>query len=427
MTSSIAISADIVVIGAGHAGMQLADSLRSEGFTGTIALFDQQPGVPYQRPPLSKEFMAADPQVIDASAVHGVMLRGSAFFTEKDIGFFNGRAVASIDRATHQLTLEDGSHVGYGRLVFATGATNRPLSVPGSDLDGVVGLKTLHDAGKLRERLRRSERVVVIGAGFIGLEFASVARSSGCSVTVIEFNERPMKRALSATTGNYFAAAHRAMGINLFLGEAVESILGNGTVVNSVRTASGKTIPADLVVVGVGVAPAAGLAQAAGLVIDNGIRVDAMLATSDPDIFAIGDCASYPIAATGDRVRLESVQNATEHARALARVLCGRGTGYDAVPWFWSVQGGIRLQIAGLTAEGDVEVLLGSPASAQFSVLLFRSDRLVAVESINRAADHVAARRILASGAACGPLSVADATAPDFNLKEFSRLVRVGG
>jgi 3-phenylpropionate/trans-cinnamate dioxygenase ferredoxin reductase subunit len=415
--------ADIVVIGAGHAGIQLVDSLRAEGFSGAIALFEAQLGVPYQRPPLSKEFMAADPASTENSAEHGVMLRGPGFLVDMEVDFRPGRAVSSVDRVARELVLTDESRFGYRRLVFATGATNRALTVPGADLGGVIGLKTLTDAEELRRRLRQADQVVVIGAGFIGLEFAAVARASGCAVTVIEFNDRPMKRALSATTGNYFAAAHRSRGIELLLGEAVESLVGDASVVTGVRTASGKSIPADLVVVGVGVTPADGLARAAGLEIDNGISVDEMLATSDPAIFAVGDCASYPMAATGDRVRLESVQNATEHARTLARVLCGRGSAYEAVPWFWSVQGGIRLQIAGLAAPGDVEVMLGNPDEAQFSVLLFRSDRLVAVESVNRAADHVAARRILAPDAACGRLTVAEVTGPAFNLKQFSRSV----
>jgi len=425
MTTATTAEADIVVIGAGHAGMQLVDSLRSEGFTGTIALMEAQGGVPYQRPPLSKEFMASDPDASDDSAKQGVVLRGPNFFAEKRVDFVPGRAVASVNRQSHLLTLNDGSRFGYGRLVFATGAINRALTVPGAELDGVVGLKTLADAGQLRERLRQAERVVVIGAGFIGLEFAAVARASGCAVTVMEFNDRPMKRALSATTGNYCAAAHRERGITLLLGEAVDSLPGDGAKVNAVRTVSGMTIPADLVVVGVGVAPADELAQAAGLVIDNGISVDGMLATSDPDISAIGDCASYPIAGTGARVRLESVQNATEHARTLARVLTGHGSAYDAVPWFWSVQGGIRLQIAGLFAPGDVEVTLGSPEQGRFSVLLFRDGRLVAVESVNRAADHVAARRVLSSETACQALTAEDAADPDFDFKQFSRSIMV--
>jgi 3-phenylpropionate/trans-cinnamate dioxygenase ferredoxin reductase subunit len=321
--------------------------------------------------------------------------------------------------------LSDGSSLGYDKLVLATGAVNRDLQVPGRELDGIYGLRTLADAEAIHQRLATARRAVVIGAGFIGLEFAAAAKARGIEVTVLEYADRPMARALTPATSAWFAQAHRDMGTVLRLGEGIASFAddGAGHVAAAVST-TGASYPADLVLVGVGVSPRTELAEAAGLAVDNGIAVDGMLRTSDADILALGDCASYPSVHAGAHVRLESVQNATDQARHAARTILGThgaGTGeYAELPWFWSQQGPVKLQIAGLSAPGDDTVLRGDPATGRFSVFCYRGGALAAVESVNQPADHMAARRILAAGRTPAPEQAAD---PDFDLKAWSRAV----
>ena len=407
---------NIVIVGNGQAGIQLVDSLRTEGYTGAITVIGEEEHFPYQRPPLSKDYMSADrqPQLLP--------LRAEKFFTENDVDSRLGVQVTSIDRAAHTVALSDGSTVGYSTLVLATGAANRELTVPGSGLQGIYGLRTLADAEAVHARLDTVKSVVVIGAGFIGLEFAAAARKRGLEVTVLEFADRPMSRALSPVMGRWFAAAHRKTGVNLRLGEGINSFVGTdeGHVQAAIST-TGHVYPADMVLVGIGVIPRTELAEAVGLHIENGIMVDTAMRTDDPDIYALGDCANYPSHHAQARTRLESVQNATDQARHTAKsILNGHGNSgdYRELPWFWSTQGGLRLQIAGIAHPDDDTVLRGNPADGKFSVFCFRNSRLTAVESVNQPGDHIAARRLLAQPGTITPDQAAD---PNFDIKEYSK------
>ncbi len=407
----------IVIIGNGTAGVQLLDSLRAEGFEGTITIVGEESTAPYQRPPLSKDYLLPGKQAAP------LPLRPPNFFTGKGTVSILGVQATFIDRAAHTVTLSNGSTFGYDRLVLATGAANRELRVPGSELNRIYGLRTLEDAEAVYAELGKVRRAVVIGAGFIGLEFAAAARKHGIAVTVLEYNNLPMSRALTGVTGTWFAKAHKVMGTELRLGEGIAAFEsdGKGNVAAAVST-TGAVYPADLVLTGIGVIPRTELAEAAGLAVDNGITVDAVLRTSDPDIFAVGDCANYPNAHTGFRTRLESVQNATDQARHLAKTILKTQTAgkqdYAELPWFWSQQGPHKLQIAGLAPAGSETVLRGDPTTGNFSVFCYSDGVLAAVESINRPADHMAARRLLATGRALAPEQAAD---EDFDLKTYSK------
>ena len=329
-----------------------------------------------------------------------------------------------MDRTAQEVTLQDGSTLPYDHLVFATGAANRALTCAGADLPGVHGLKTLGDAEILHGALAAARDVVVVGAGFIGLEFAAAARARGCNVTVLEFASRPMGRALSPAMSDWFAAAHTGLGVRLQLGEGISHFEpdADGRVGAAVST-TGARYPADLAVVGIGVVPHDALAAAAGLETNNGIVVDQTLRTSDPSILAIGDCASFPSAHAGVLSRLESVQNATDQGRHAAQTILGAPAAYTELPWFWSTQGSLRLQIAGLSAPGDETVVNGDPATGKFSILCFRAGRFAAVESVNSPGDHLGARKLLAAGR--GP-SPEEAAAPGFSLKAYARQAAPG-
>ncbi len=415
----------VVVVGAGHAGVQLVDSLRSGGFHGGITLLSREAERPYQRPPLSKDFIAG------AGTPAPLPLRGDAFFDDARVRALWGVSAESVDTAARELLTSTGERVPYTALVLATGSDNRRLHVPGSELDGVVSLRTLADARAARAALDGARHAVVVGAGFVGLEFAAAARSRGVDVTVIGPTDRPLRRSVSPAVSAYLAARHALDGVRLELGSGVAAFRGGaeGTArqgrVEAVVTAEGRELPADLVVVGIGALPATQLASQSGLAVGDGVRVDGELRTSDPHVFAIGDCASFPSQHAGRRVRLESVQNATDQARHVAGVLCGDDPGaYSELPWFWSHQGPTKLQIAGLGRSGTTCVVRGDRGSGKFSVFAFDTSsdgaELVAVESVNSPGDHMAARRILSGGR---PLSPQDAADLSFDLKAYSRTV----
>ncbi|GAA3838089.1 NAD(P)/FAD-dependent oxidoreductase [Streptomyces phyllanthi] len=398
----------VVVVGAGQAGVQVAESLREAGYDDPVILVGEEPRPPYQRPPLSKEYLAG--KLPDAE----LALRGDRFYEDRGIRLLVGRRAVELDRSGRVLTLDDGTVLPYGHLVLATGARPRPLPVPGGRLEGVVGLRTLDDAQELCRRLESARDVVVIGAGFIGLEFAAACRAAGLNPVVLDIAEQVMGRAVSAPTAAHFAEQHGLRGTRLLMGTAPTELVGRDGRVTGVRTADGTTIPADLVVTGVGVLPNTELAALAGLDTDNGIVVDEYLATEDPHISAIGDCAAFPDPRGGGRIRLESVQNAADQARCLAARLTGAARPYDALPWFWSYQGDLRLQIAGLATGHDHTVVRKDERTQGLSVYCFRGSSLVAVESVNRPADHMAARRLLASGVTVTPEDVAG---PEFSAR----------
>ena len=397
---------DVVIVGAGQAGFQLAASLRDKGHAGRVVLVGDEPGVPYQRPPLSKAYLSG------SLPGERLALRPQAFYDKHGIELVSGRVVA-IDRDRHRVALADERELEYGHLVLATGTRNRELPVPGSKLDGVLGLRTRADADALRERLDRARNVVVIGGGFIGLEFAASTAKLGLSVTVLEAADRLMRRAVSPAVSRHYRDLHERQGTRVLLDGSVVGLHGDHEV-RGVELADGTVLPADLVVVGIGVVPNTELAADAGLAVDDGIVVDEHMSTSAPDISAVGDCAVYPSKHFGGPLRLESVQNAVDHARCLAARLTGVAEPYASVPWFWSNQFDARLQIAGLATGHDEAVVHGDPGKGSFSVFCFRAGQLVCVESVNRTADHMAARKLLAAGRTLDRAELV----PDFDFRQ---------
>ena len=400
----------IVIVGAGHAGFQCAAALRQNGFDGAVVLVGNEGCTPYQRPPLSKAYLQGKMSAAELG------FKSERFFAEQRIDLRQGDA-ESIDRTGREVLLRDGAVIPYDHLVLATGSQPRTLKVPGADLSGVFALQTLKDADRLRAALQGARNAVVIGAGFIGLEFAASARAMGLAVQVVDVAERPMARALSAACGIAFTQEHQAQGANLLWKTGVHHLEGDAGRVTAVVTSDGRRLPADVVLVGIGAEPRTALAAQAGLTVGNGVVVDANLRTSDPHVSAIGDIAAFPRPGTGQRIRLESVQNATDQARTLAASLAGKGQAYEAVPWFWSDQGKLKLQIAGLCSGGEEHVVLGDPATRSFCVLCIADGELRAVETVNRPGDHMVARRLLAKGARVTP---EQARAAGFDLKALA-------
>ena len=407
-------SPGIVIAGAGQAAFQLAASLRDFGDQRRIVMIGEESHAPYQRPPLSKTHLT------DTGSDSKLAFRAESFYSEKQIELRTGRRVVALHRHRRKAVLDDGDALAYEHFVFAVGARNRKLTIPGSDLRGVHYLRSLDEAQALRAALRTAKSMVVIGAGFIGLEVAATAAKLGIAVTVIEVADRPMARALSTTMSAIFADQHTQKGLRLLFGTQVLRLLGEARQVRAVEVVSNADAPtqqiaADLVLVGIGVVPNTELAAAAGLAVGNGIVVDQTLATSDPQVSAMGDCALHPnVYAAGDLVRLESVQNAIEQARCIAARLTGKTAHYDNIPWFWSDQGNLKLQIAGLSSGADQAVLRGDVANAACSVYCFKAGQLLAVETVNRPAEHLQARRLITQRIALTPAQAAD---PSFDIK----------
>ncbi|HEX3183011.1 MAG TPA: FAD-dependent oxidoreductase [Beijerinckiaceae bacterium] len=402
----------VVIAGAGQAGFQTAASLRQDRFAGRIVIIGDEPGLPYQRPPLSKAYL------MGKTTAEALTFRPEKFFADNRIELIAQTRVTAIDRTNKRVALSSGGALDYDHLVLALGAHNRTLPIPGADLDGVFGLRTLADADAIGAMLADAHEVVVAGAGFIGLEFAAVASALGKSVHVLELADRTMARAISPAMSQLFADAHALWGVKIDFGQGLARIDGDGRRVTGVDTTDGRTRPADIVVFGIGVLPTVAVAAEAGLDIDNGIKVDAMLVTSDPTISAIGDCAAFPSPFADSYIRLESVQNAADQGRAVAARLMGKAAPYSAVPWFWSDQRDLKLQIAGLSIGAGRTVVVGNPEERRMSVLCFKRDKLIAVESVNRGSDHVAARKIFGRGAPA--LSPEEASTPDFDLKGWA-------
>lgn len=378
----------IVIIGAGQAGAQVAQSLRQGGFEGPLRLIGDEPHPPYQRPPLSKKFLAGE------IGAEGLWLRPPAFFETNKIDHIPNTKVVAIDRAGKRLTLENGDTLPYGKLVLATGTNARKLTLEGADKKGVVTLRSITDVDDIRERMSNSEHIAIIGAGYIGLEVAAVAKSLGKDVAVIEAQDRPMKRVVSQAVSDYFTALHRARGIDLKLDTGVAALEGDDAV-TGVKLSSGEVVAAELVLVAVGAEPNDWLAEQAGLETDNGILVDGTGQTSDTDIFAVGDCTRFYSNRYQRSVRMESVQNAIDQAKAAAQALLGHEVDYDPLPWFWSDQYDIKLQIAGLSDGYDDTVLTGSPEGNKFYVAYLKEGQLIAVDSINSPRSHMMARRVI--------------------------------
>jgi len=399
----------IVIVGAGQAGLQLVESLRKGGFDGALSLVGDETHPPYQRPPLSKKYLAGD------FADERLYLRPHEHYAKLDVSLHLAARATSIARDTRRVLLADGSALPYDGLALATGTRVRPLPIPGGELPGVCYLRGLDDAQRLKARLAEAQRVVVVGGGFIGLEVAATARDKGCEVHVVEAMERLMARVVPPLVSDFFADLHRARGVHLHLGAGVEAIVDTAPGL-SVRLRGGTALDADLVVAGIGVLPNQELAQAAGLACDGGIVVDEFARTSDPLIVAAGDCTVHRNLRFARPHRLESVQNAVDQAKVAAATLLGQPQAYADLPWFWSDQFDVKLQMAGISTGHDSHVLRGAPGAGGFSVFYFTAGRLIAVDSLNKPADHMLARRLLAADA---PVTPAQAGDPSFDLKSL--------
>lgn len=386
----------VVIVGAGHAGVQAAASLREEGFDGPVVLLGDEPDLPYHRPPLSKAFIK------DAEA-RPQPLRGEAFYGGNAIDFRPGVRVAGIDVSGRRLDLAGGGTLPFGRLVLATGSSPRRLPLPGAGLSGVVSLRSLADARLIRELAAGVSEAVVLGGGFIGLEIAATLAAGGRKVAVVEAADRLLGRAVAPLVSAHVRQRLEASGVRVLTGMTVQGLAGEGGKVAAAVTGAGERLPAQMVVIGVGAVPNVELAQAAGLAAGNGIRVDAAMRTSVPEILAVGDAAGYRHWFTGQDVRLESVQNATDQAKLAARTIVGHDVAYAAVPWFWSDIGDMKLQMVGLTAGGDRNVISGDAADNRFSVYRYAGPRLLGIESVNSPADHMLGRKMLAAGFSPAP------------------------
>jgi 3-phenylpropionate/trans-cinnamate dioxygenase ferredoxin reductase subunit len=397
----------IVIIGAGQAATQAVATLRGEGYAGALTVIGDEPYPPYQRPPLSKAYLAGD------FARDRLFLRPESFYAESRCALLLGKRATKIDRAAKLVSIESGGSQSYDRLLLATGARVRTLPLHGAELAGVHYLRGIADVDAIRAHLVPGARLAIVGGGYIGLEVAAVAVKRGIDVTVIEAFDRVMIRAVSPMLSQFYEQEHRRAGVRFLLNTTAQAFEGTLRV-EAVVTNTGN-VPADVVLIGVGIVPNDELARDAGLQCENGIVVDECAATSDPEIFAAGDCTNHP-AFAGGRVRLESVQNAIDQAKHAATSMIGQPSPYREVPWFWSDQYDLKLQIAGLARRGDQLVLRGDPASRKFAMFHLRDGVLAAVEAVNAAPEYIAGRRLIAARARVAPERLADLGIPARNL-----------
>jgi 3-phenylpropionate/trans-cinnamate dioxygenase ferredoxin reductase subunit len=403
---------DVVIVGAGQGGAYAAIQLRQLGFAGTIALIGREAEPPYERPPLSKEYMLGD------KAWERLLIRPADFWAGKDIDLLLEAEVVSLSPEAQSVELRDGRTFGYGDLIWATGGDPRRLTCPGADLAGVHGVRTRADADAILGELAGVTRAVIIGGGYIGLEAAAVLRKLGKDVTLLEVLPRVLARVAGEELSEFYEAEHRAHGVDLRTGIGVEAIEGEGRVAG-VRLADGSVIDCQLVIVGIGIVPAVGPLLSAGAAGGNGVDVDAFCRTSLPHVYAIGDCAAHSSTfAEGAIIRLESVQNANDQASCAAKAILGDPQAYGATPWFWSNQYDLKLQTVGLSTGHDSAVLRGDPAERSFSVLCLRNGKLIACDAVNRIKDYVQARKLVEEGAVIAEEDLADASRP---LKELDR------
>lgn len=400
-------SYDVLIVGAGHGGAQAAVALRQRKFEGSIAIIGEEPEIPYERPPLSKEYLSGD------KAFERILIRPAAFWAEREVAMLLGRRVTAIDPAAHSVTTDDGATIGYGTLVWAAGGHPRRLTCSGHDLVGVHGVRTRADVDRMMGELATTTEVVVIGGGYIGLEAAAVLAKLGKQVTVIEALDRVLARVAGEPLSRFYEAEHRAHGVDIRLGTAVSCIEEAGGRATGVRLADGEVLPAQMVIVGIGIVPAVEPLLAAGAAGGNGVTVDAHCRTSLPDIYAIGDCAAHANAfAEGATIRLESVQNANDMATTIARAITGEAEPYHAVPWFWSNQYDLKLQTVGLSIGHDAVVVRGDTATRSFSVVYLKAGRVIALDCVNATRDYVQGKALVTTGAVIAPDRLADATVP---------------
>lgn len=399
---------DVVIVGAGHAGAQAASLLRQQGFEGSIALIGEEHELPYERPPLSKEYLAGE------KSFDHLLLRPASFWNEKHIDLRLAQRVVGIDARAHRLTLDSGAQLDYGQLIWATGGAPRRLSCPGHDLQGVHSVRNRADVDRMIHELPATQRVLVIGGGYIGLEAAAVLSKLGKSVTVLEAQDRVLARVAGEALSRFYETEHRANGVEVLLNVLVDHLVGEGGKVVGVALADGSVLQADMVIVGIGIVPAIAPLLEAGLQDCNGVQVDAFCRAALPDVFAIGDCAAHlnPYCAVQTPIRLESVQNANDQAKVVSRFITGQAQAYDAVPWFWSDQYDLKLQTVGLSQGYDQTVLRGDPATRSFSVVYLRQGRVLALDCVNQVRDYVQGKALVKAGFAPDLVALADADLP---------------
>lgn len=397
-----------VIIGGGHGGSQTAASLRSEGYTDPVVLLTAEADLPYHRPPLSKTFLKEPEKGLQE-------LRPAKFYTDHNIDLRLSTRAEAVDPQRRSVLLKDGTSIEFEHLVFATGSRPRIPNIPGTELGGVFYLRDAADVRQLHDRFVAAQSVVVIGGGFIGLELAGTARALGRTVTVIEAADRLMGRVVAPEISQHFLDLHRGWGTTVILNAPAKSIIGKQGQVVAVSAGDGPPIAADIVVIGIGVVPNVELASQIGIAVENGIVVNEMLLTSMPNVYAIGDCAAFVEPSVGRRMRLESVQNAVDQGKAVAKGITGKAAKYHAVPWFWSDQGDVKLQMVGLADKATRRVVRGKPETGAFSIFQFAGDQLVEIDSVNKPADHMVGRRVLEPG---GKLPTPDQAADEsFDLK----------
>lgn len=400
----------IVIAGAGHAAGQVIATLKQKKFDGKIVLVGDEPYLPYQRPPLSKKYLAGE------LPAERLAFKPVSFYDDPHIELRIGTQIDSIDRAASCIRTTDGSEIEYDKLIVALGARVRRLSVAGAELTGVHYLRTIEDVDDIRARIEAKGKLVIIGAGYIGLEVAAVCRQLGLDVTVIEMADRVMSRVVSPQVSEFYQKEHMARGVKLMLSTGLVAFRGDDHV-ESIELDNGDSIPADFVIVGVGVIPNTELAEAAGLDVNNGIVVDDRCLSSDPKIYAVGDCTSHPNSIYGRQLRLESVHNALEQAKTAASNICGDEVHYSQVPWFWSDQYDLKLQIAGLSEGYDKVVIRGDLSRRTFSCLYLQQGRLIAVDAINSPKDFVQSKALIANRTIVDPEQLANT---DTALKDFN-------
>ena len=401
---------DIVIVGAGHGGAQAAIALRQAKFEGTIAIIGDEPELPYERPPLSKEYFSGE------KTFERILIRPAAFWAERTIEMLLNRRVIAVDPVAHSVTTADGATIGYGQLIWATGGSPRRIGCAGNDLIGVHTVRTRADADRMLAELDGVQQAVVIGGGYIGLEAAAVLAKFGKKVVLLEALDRVLARVAGEPLSRFYEAEHRAHGVDVRLNAAVDCIEGEGRV-SGVRMQDGTVIPAQMVIVGIGIVPAVEPLIAAGAEGGNGVAVDQQCRTSLPDIFAIGDCALHANRFADDMpIRLESVQNANDQATLVVKTIMGQELAYDAVPWFWSNQYDLKLQTVGLSTGHDQAILRGDPANRSFSVVYLKDGRVIALDCVNATKDYVHGRKLVVERLSPDPAALADATVP---LKEL--------
>lgn len=401
----------VLIVGAGHGGAQAAIALRQQKFEGTIAIVGEEPELPYERPPLSKDYLAGE------KTFERILIRPPVFWADRDVAMLTGRRVAAVDPDAHTVTCDDGGTIGYRTLIWAAGGHPRRLACTGGDLPGVHAVRTRADVDRLLGELPDATRIVVIGGGYIGLEAAAALTKFGKQVTVVEALDRVLARVAGAPLSRFYEGEHRAHGVDVRLSTAVACIEGDSCV-TGVRLADGEVLPAEIVIVGIGIVPAVAPLIAAGAAGSNGVDVDRGCRTTLPDVYAIGDCAAHQnIFAENARIRVESVGNANDQAMLVAKALMGHAADYAAVPWFWSNQYDLKLQTVGLSIGYESVVQRGDPAARSFSLIYLKAGRVIALDCVNATRDYVQGRALVTAGATIAPERLADAGVP---LKEMA-------